>query len=85
MQIVFLIGSIEFGMSMNFEDQDFLDLAVLFNLSWFGYGTRVEYPLINALESKGRNFNEDEKVKVLDIQVAAMRRLFPMYRRLYLW
>ncbi len=65
-----------------FEDQDFLDLAVLFNLSWFGYGTRVEYPLINELESKGRHFNEDEKIKVLDLQIAAMRRLFPMYRRL---
>jgi alpha-amylase/alpha-mannosidase (GH57 family) len=65
-----------------FCDQDFLDLTVLFNLSWFGYGTRIEYPLINALETKGTKFNEDEKLKVLDLQIAAMRRLFPMYRRL---
>lgn len=65
-----------------FSNQDFLDLTVLFNLSWFGYGTRIEYPLINTLEAKGKQFNEDEKLKVLDLQIAAMRRLFPMYRRL---
>lgn len=64
------------------ETQDFRDLMVLFNLSWFGYGTRVEYPLIEALESKGRDFSEDDKRKVLDLQIAAMHRLFPMYRRL---
>ena len=63
-------------------DQDFRDLSVLFNLSWFGYGARVEFPLIEMLEAKGQNFNEDEKRKVLDIQLAAMRRLYPMYRRL---
>ena len=55
---------------------------VLFNLSWFGYGTRIEYPLIEKLEAKGRGFSEDDKRKVLDLQIAAMHRLFPMYRRL---
>lgn len=64
------------------SNQDYLDLAVLFNLSWFGYGARVEYPLIEALEAKGQNYSEDDKRKVLDVQLAVMRRLYPMYRKL---
>ena len=63
-------------------DQDIRDLAVLFNLSWFGYGTRVEFPLISKLEAKGAHFSEDDKRKILDVQIAAMRRLYPMYRKL---
>lgn len=65
-----------------FSDAELRDLQVLFNLAWFGFAARVEYPLITALEQKGRDFTEDEKRKVLDLQIAVMRRVLPMYRRL---
>ena len=51
----------------HFSTQDYRDLSVLFNLSWFGFGTRVEFPFIQELEEKGRGFTEDEKTKVLDL------------------
>ena len=41
-----------------FSDADFRDLQVLFNLAWFGAAARVEYPLIAAMEAKGRDFRE---------------------------
>ncbi len=65
-----------------FTDADLRDLQVLFNLAWFGFASRVEYPLVSALERKGRDFTEDEKRKLLDLQIAVMRRITPMYRRL---
>lgn len=66
----------------DFSDGDLRDLQVLFNLAWFGFAARAEYPLIDALEKKGRDFSEDEKRKLLDLQIAVLRRLLPLYRRL---
>ena len=66
----------------SFSDADFRDLQVLFNLAWFGAAARVEYPLIAAMEAKGRGFREDEKRKVLDIQIAILRRVLDLYRDL---
>lgn len=65
-----------------YSDADFRDLQVLFNLAWFGAAARVEYPLIAAMEAKGRGFREDEKRKVLDIQIAILRRVLDLYRDL---
>jgi alpha-amylase/alpha-mannosidase (GH57 family) len=58
------------------------DLQVLFNLAWFGFAARREFPLIAELEAKGRGYTEDEKTRLLDLQIAAMRRVLPLYRRL---
>lgn len=66
----------------DFSDDDLRDLQVLFNLAWFGFAARAEYPLIDQLEKKGQGFTEDEKRKLLDLQIAVLRRLLPLYRRL---
>lgn len=66
----------------DFSVDDMRDLQVLFNLAWFGFGARAEYPLIDRLEKKGHGFTEDEKRKLLDLQIAVLRRLLPLYRRL---
>ncbi len=66
----------------DFSVDDLRDLQVLFNLAWFGFGARAEYPLIGQLEKKGHGFTEDEKRKLLDLQIAVLRRLLPLYRRL---
>lgn len=65
-----------------FSDADFRDLQTLFNLSWFGAAARVEYPVLAAMEQKGRGFREDEKRKILDIQIAVLRRVLDLYRQL---
>lgn len=62
--------------------EELRDLQVLFNLAWFGFAARREYPLVSELEAKGRDFTEDEKIRLLDLQIAILRRLVPMYRRL---
>ncbi len=64
------------------DESDLRDLQVLFNLAWFGYGTRVEFPLIDELDRKGQNYTEEDKKNLLDLQIEVMRRLLPMYRKL---
>jgi len=66
----------------NFDERDLRDLQVLFNLTWFGATARREYPLIAQLEAKGAGFTEDEKRRLLRVQVACARRVLPAWRRL---
>lgn len=65
-----------------FSDQEFLDLQVLFNLMWFGYAFRKKEAGLQALLQKGKNFSEEDKREVVDLQFKAMRELIPLYRGL---
>ncbi len=75
-----LHGRVQGGETLS--DDELRDLQVLFNLAWFGFAARVEFPFIDEMERKGRGFTEHEKWKVLDLQIAVVRRVLPMYRRL---
>ncbi len=64
-----------------FDEQEFLDLQVLFNLMWFGYAFRQKEPRLQALFQKGKNYSEEEKKEVIDFQFQVMRDMIPLYRR----
>ena len=66
----------------DFTDGELRDLQVLFNLAWFGFAARRELPFLDELERKGRGYTEDEKHRLLDLQIAVMRRVLPAWRRL---
>ncbi|MDR2399519.1 MAG: hypothetical protein LBD61_03725 [Endomicrobium sp.] len=52
-----------------FEEQDFRDLQVWFNLSWFDPYWRKTDEFIKYLYDKGKDFSEDEKRKLIDKQI----------------
>jgi alpha-amylase/alpha-mannosidase (GH57 family) len=52
-----------------FEEQDFRDLQVWFNLSWFDPYWRKSDEFIKFLHDKGKDFSEDEKRKLIDKQI----------------
>lgn len=64
-----------------FQEQDFRDLQVWFNLAWFGYSARKD-PALGKLFQKGRFFTEAEKGLVLEKQKEIMREIIPLYARL---
>ncbi|MFB6265209.1 MAG: glycoside hydrolase [Bradymonadaceae bacterium] len=66
-----------------FDEQDYRDLQVLFNLAWFGFAARQERPVVRGLREKGENFSESEKQALLEQQIEVMQLLVPMYRRLH--
>lgn len=66
-----------------FNTQDWLDLQLLFNLAWFGFAAREEFPQLQALIARGHSFQEEDKKTVLDLQIQIMEKLLPMYRRLH--
>ncbi len=65
-----------------FNKQDFLDLQVWFNLSWFGFTALAQYPDIVKLKQKMRNFTEQDKKFVLDTQMNITKKILPLYKEL---
>lgn len=65
-----------------FTPQDWLDLQVWYNLSWFGYfSQRNELPL--SLINKGRNFDELEKLNLQEEQNKILSKINIQYRKLH--
>ncbi len=65
-----------------FSWQDFLDMQVFYNLIWFGYKAREEFPEIdNLLLEKGHNFTEEDKKTVLAVQKKVLKNLLNIIRK----
>ena len=65
----------------SFSDQDYLDLQVWFNLSWFDPRFRQDIPELRALVKKSRYFTEDDKRAVLDKQIDLLKQIIPTYKK----
>lgn len=64
-----------------FSDQDYLDLQVWFNLSWFDPRFRQDIPELRNLVKKARYFTEEDKKIVLDKQFDVLKQIIPTYKR----
>lgn len=64
-----------------FSTQDYLDLQVWFNLSWFDPLYRKEIPELKKIVEKGRLFTEEEKRVVLDKQLYILKEIIPGYKK----
>lgn len=62
-----------------FSAQDYRDLQVWFHLAWSGRILR-ETENVRALFLKGRNYTEEDKLSLLDIQMEALGQVLPTYR-----
>jgi len=64
-----------------FSTQDYLDLQVFYNLTWFGFKAREEIPQISEMLSRGGHFTEDDKRFVLEAQNKILRSLLDTIKR----
>jgi alpha-amylase/alpha-mannosidase (GH57 family) len=65
-----------------FSAQDYLDLQVWFNLTWFDPLFKNSDPLLKGLVRKGSGFTEQEKVLLIQKQREVMALIIPEYKRL---
>ena len=70
------------SVAKRFIDQEFLDLQVWFNLTWFGHLYRTKDPVIRSLFEKGKNFTEEDKSSLIGKQKELMALIIPKYREL---
>ncbi|ABO09033.1 glucodextranase DOMON-like domain-containing protein [Pyrobaculum calidifontis] len=64
-----------------FSDQDFVDLATLFNLMWIDPYIARQRPDIWALRNK-TSFTRDDLAKVLQFHIELIKEVLPLYKRL---
>ncbi len=62
--------------------QDYLDLQVWFNLTWFGQTVKDKDAEIQEFIRKGRGFSEADKRRVIEKQREVIRKVIPLYQRL---
>lgn len=65
----------------DFSDQDYLDLVVWFNLSWFDPRFRQDIPELRNLVKKARHFTEEDKKIALDKQSEILKGIIPTYKK----
>ncbi len=68
--------------AMSFSDQEFRDLQVWFNLTWFGYAAARLYPEIAELKRKGGGFSEEDKRVVCEHQHDILKNVLSYYKAL---
>ena len=64
-----------------FNNQDFLDLQVLFNLAWIDPCFRKSMPELSRLCCKARFFGEEYKRVVIDTQLEILSGIIPAYKK----
>lgn len=65
----------------SFSVAELRDLQVYFNLVWFGYMAREDFPVVQEMINKGMNFTEEDKAAVLKAQLDVMKALIPLYKK----
>lgn len=66
----------------NFSEQDWFDLQVWYNLTWFGYFSKERKP-IKRLMKKGRGFTEEEKNLVMEMQIDVLNQINSQMKMLH--
>jgi alpha-amylase/alpha-mannosidase (GH57 family) len=64
-----------------FSTQDYLDIQVFYNLTWFGFEAREEIPQIKELLLKNGKFTEDDKRFVIEAQRRILKSLLDAIKR----
>ena len=64
-----------------FNQEDYRDLQVWFNLAWYGFMSRKHYPEVRNLISKGKHYTEVEKKKTLETQIEIIKKIILSYKK----
>jgi alpha-amylase/alpha-mannosidase (GH57 family) len=65
-----------------FNENDLLDLQVLFNLSWVDPLFRKKDPLLKMLVDKGRDYTEEDKNMLILKQSSILKEIIPAYKQM---
>lgn len=63
-----------------FEMAELRDLQALFDLAWFGFKAREDFPELRGLLRKGLAYTREDIGQIHEIEDAVLRRLVPLYR-----
>ena len=64
-----------------FNNQEIIDLEILYLISWCGYYIKNESEVVKKLIKKGKNFSEEDKIELLDELHKYMKKIISLYRK----
>lgn len=64
-----------------FTEQEYSDLMALFNLVWFDTVHKTNYPEINRLIKKGKNYTLQDRIRIIELQREIIRQIIPTYKK----
>lgn len=64
-----------------FSNQEYSDLMALFNLAYFNKQYEAEFPELKRLFKKKKNFTQNDRVKIIEIQREIIRKIIPTYKK----
>ncbi len=67
---------------LDFSDEEFLDLEVLFLLSWCGEYLRENNKIVKELIKKQRNYSQNDKIRLLESLSEFIKEIIPYYKKL---
>jgi len=69
-------ASVDYSQAVRFfSTQDYLDLQVYYNLTWFGFSAKDEIPELREMLLAGGHFTEEQKAFVMDSQRTILKNL----------
>lgn len=66
-----------------FSNADLRDLQVHFNLAWFGFCAREDFPALGDLQTKDRDFTDADVEALLAVQREVVAAIVPGFRRAF--
>jgi alpha-amylase/alpha-mannosidase (GH57 family) len=63
-----------------FSVSDLRDLQLLFDLCWFGFMAREEFPVLRALRERGMSYTRDDLAQMHAVEREILGRILPLYR-----
>ncbi len=64
-----------------FTNQEYSDLMALFNLAWLDPVYKTKYPELKKLYKKGKNYTDEDRVKIIEIHRDIMKQIIPAYQK----
>ncbi|MBQ8167801.1 hypothetical protein IJZ97_00070 [bacterium] len=64
-----------------FTNQEYSDLMALFNLAWIDPTHKSKYPELKKLYKKGKNYTDEDRITIIEIQRDIMRQIIPTYKK----
>ena len=64
-----------------FTEQEYSDLMAYFNLVWFSPSHKNKYPELRKLIKKGKNYDKNDREKIIEIQRDIIRKIIPAYKK----
>ena len=79
---LFQKAQIECAKGINvYSNSEYSDLMALFNLAWIDPVHRSKYPELKKLIKKGKNYTQQDRIKIIEIQRDIIKKIIPTYKK----